>query len=382
MKNKYYISLLAFLLISVLLTDCKSAKKALKQGNYDQSVLLAVEKLRSNDQHRNSPEILKNAYHGALQQHLNAIDKNQSGSDPYRWEAILNDYQALNKLYDAISTCQICTELTEAKSYYNEEQSAREKATDIRYQEGNRLLKTGGRDHARKAFEHFEKVNSLTANYKNVNSLLSEAYEEASFKVVVEQVLVTSKRYQLSNEYFQQEIDNFLQTNKNLNKFVRFYTPEEATTEKLTPDHVITLQFDDFTVGQTVIDRHTKTVEKDSIKVGEKKVRDRMVPVYEKVKADFTTHKKLIHSSGLLDVAIREFQQNKLVQNKKFEGSFDWFCEWGTYKGDERALTPDLKKLSQVREQNPPPPQQLFVEFSKPIYNQLTAYLRNFYAGY
>src|SRR5690606_29405047 len=98
--------------------------------------------------------------------------------------------------------------------------------------------------------------------------------------------------------------------------------------------------------------------------------------------ADFTTHKKLIHSSGLLDVAIREFQQNKLVQNKKFEGSFDWFCEWGTYKGDERALTPDLKKLSQVREQNPPPPQQLFVEFSKPIYNQLTAYLRNFYAGY
>lgn len=99
------------------------------------------------------------------------------------------------------------------------------------------------------------------------------AYEIASFKVVVEQVLVTSKTYKLSNEYFQDKIDEFLKTNKRLNKFVRFYNPNEAAEIKLQPDHVVTLQFDDFVVGQTLIEKNTETVvSKDSVKIGEKMI--------------------------------------------------------------------------------------------------------------
>lgn len=382
MKIKPTLIVTIILILPFLLLNCKSAKKALKKGNYDESVLLAVDKLRSNSDHQSSIDILKNAYSGALQQHLNSIDKNKTSTDILSWENIFHDYQALNKLYDAISACSACMQIAPARNYYNEEKSAREKATQIRYQEGNRYLEAGGRENARIAYNHFEVAQSLTDGYENVNNLLEQAYSEASYKIVVEQVLVTSKSYQLSNEYFQREIDNFLKTNKKINKFVQFYTPEEATEMKLQPDHVLTLQFDDFVVGQTLIERNTKAVEKDSVKIGETKIRDRPTPVYGKVKADFTAHRKSVHSSGLLDLTIRDFKQNKVVQNKKFEGSFDWRHEWGTFKGDERALNDNELKLSKIREQNPPPPQQLFIEFSKPLYSQVTSYLRNYYSKY
>lgn len=382
MKTHYYLYFIGALMLSLLFTQCKSAKRSLKQGDYDQSVLLSVEKLRGNSQHQSSIDILKDAYPSALQQHLNTIEKSKTSGDLYQWEKQVEAYSDLNKLYDAISACAPCASKVQAKSFYQEEKDAREKASSIRYQEAEKLVRSGTRENARQAYQYLEIVQNLIPNYANSKQLQEEAFELATFKVVVEQVLVTSKTYQLSNEYFQKQIEQFLQTNKQLNKFVQFYTPKEATEGKVTPDHVITLQFDDFVVGQTILDRHTKSVSKDSVKVGETKVRDRTVPVYNTVKADLTTHKKSVISSGLLDVNIREFATSKVVQNKKFEGTFNWFSEWATYKGDERALRSEELKLTKLREQNPPPPQQLFIEFSKPLYNQVTSYLKNYYAKY
>ena len=53
----------------------------------------------------------------------------------------------------------------------------------------------------------------MVPNFREATRLLDEAYQTASFKVVVEQVLVTSRAYQLSNAYFQDRINEFLQTN-------------------------------------------------------------------------------------------------------------------------------------------------------------------------
>src|SRR5690606_18333277 len=117
-------------------------------------------------------------------------------------------------------------------------------------------------------------------------------------------------------------------------------------------------------------------------KIGDTKIRDRPTPVYGKVKAELTLHRKSIHSSGLLNLSIQDFQQNKMVQNKKFEGSFDWKSEWATYKGDERALSSNELKLTKIKEQNPPPPHQLFIEFSKPLHSQVTTFLRKYYADF
>ncbi|MBB5282662.1 hypothetical protein HNQ92_000783 [Rhabdobacter roseus] len=376
-------SLLLCLAILMAFESCKSAKKSLRRGDYEESVLRAVDKLRDNARHASSEEILKEAYPLAVQQAQEDIARFQNSSDPFHWEPIAEAYTGLNRMYDALRSCPACLRMVKAQGFHEEEKTARQNAAEERYASGQQLLSTGGRDNARRAFEQFERAQNLVPGFRDVTRQLDQAYEEGSFKVVVEQVLVTSRAYQLSNEYFQNRISEFLQTNRRLNKFVHFYTPEEATNLKVRPDHVITLQFDDFVVGQTLVEAKTEVVtSKDSVKVGETTVNGKKVPVYNKVTAKLTQSRKTVHSSGLLDMQIRDFETKKVVNQEKFQGDYNWFCQWGSFNGDERALTAEQKRMCNSKELLPPPPQQLFVEFSKPIYDRLTSRFRTFYAKY
>lgn len=372
-----------YLLLSCfLLHNCKSAKKSLKRGDYDQSVLLAAPKV--NDNARSSAaDILKEAYPLAVQQHQDDLRRNENPSDPFRHERAVEIYTKLNTLYSAIKDCAACARLVEARSYFDQERNARDLAATARYEAGQNALNQGGRENARRAFADFEVANAMVPNYRDATRKLDEAYEIASFKVVLEQVLVTSRAYQLSNAYFQDRVNEFLQKNRRLNKFVRFYSPQEATDTKVKPDQVVTLQFDDFVVGQTLLERNTEEVtSKDSVKTGEATVDGKKVPVYGKVKAKLSRNRKTVVSRGLLDMQIRDFETKKTVFQDKFPGEFTWVSEWGSYNGDERALDAPQLRMTKSRELNPPVPQDLFVEFSKPIYNSLTNRLRSFYEKY
>ncbi len=379
MKQLLFLS--SLFLFSFFLS-CKSAKKSLKRGDYDQSVLLAVPKVNDNAR-SSSADILKEAYPLAVQQHQDDLKRNENSSDPFRHERAAATYTKLNTLYNAIQNCAACARLVEARSYFDQERNARDLAAAARYEAGQEALRQGGRENARKAFENFEVANEMVPNYQDVTRKMDEAYETASFKVVVEQVLVTSRAYQLSNAYFQDRVNEFLQTNQRLNKFVRFYTPQEATADKVSPDHVVTLQFDDFVVGQTLVERNTEEVtSKDSVKTGEVTVDGKKVPVYGKVKAKLSRNRKTVVSRGLLDMQIQDFNTKKIVFQDKFPGEYTWVSEWGSYNGDERALDAAQLRMTKSREINPPSPQDLFVEFSKPIYNRLTSKLRSFYEKY
>lgn len=381
MKNFARYSFWAIICL-LALDSCKSAKKSLKRGNFDESVILAVSRVSDNPR-SSSAEILKQAYPRAVQQHLSDLKRNQASTDPFRFERTADIYSQLNRLYTAVNGCPACSRLVDASSYFDEEEEARQAAATARYNAGVAKLNQGGRANARQAFHHFEISNQQVPNFRDIDQKLDEAYNEASFKVVVEQVLVTSRTYQLSNEYFQERVNEFLQTNRRLNKFVQFYTPEEATDRKLRPDHVVTLQFDDFAVGQTLIESNTEVItSKDSVKVGEATVDGKKVAVFNKVTAKLTKNRKTVVSGGLLDMQIRDFSTNKIVHQDKFPGEFTWVCEWGNFNGDERALTAEQKRITTARELMPPSPQQLFVEFSKPIYGRLTNKLKNFYDNY
>jgi hypothetical protein len=340
---------------------CKTAKKALKRGDYDESVLRAADKLRESPNASTSADVLKQAYPLALQQNLDDVARYQNAPEAFHWEPVVNAYERLNKMYDALRKCPACERLVTVRSFMPEERDAREKAAAERYEAGMVSMRNKeSRQMARQAYEHFEKCNALIGNYQNVHALLDESYEYASHKVVVEQVLVTSRMYQLSNEFFQNKVNEFLQTNQRLNKFVRFYSPQEASSIKLKPDHVIKLEFDDFVVGQTLIQSNTEVVtSKDSVQVGETTVAGKKIPVYNKVTAKLTKTRKSVLSSGLLDMQIMDFRTKSVVTQEKFRGDFNWFCEWGNFNGDERALTADQKRMTNSREINPPPPQQL-----------------------
>jgi hypothetical protein len=370
-------------LLGLILVQCKSANKALKSGEYYDAVIIATRKLKESPAHAQSLEVLTNAYPKGLSTHLGAIKKLEANAAGFYWEQIVEHYDKLNRMYAAISQCAACLNAVNAQSFEGEEDRARVSAAAARYAEGARDFELRTRESAKRAYNHFSIASKMKPNYEDVADRLDAALDMATFKVVVEQVQVTSKQYQLSNAYFQDRVNEFLKSDTRSNRFVRFYTPDEAEGLKLKPDHVVRLQFDDFVVGQTLLERNTETVtSKDSVKVGETKVRDKPQPVYGKVTAKFTAAKKTVVSGGVLDLSIVEFATGKRVGQDKLAGEYTWVCEWGSYTGDDRALTSAQKVMVKQQELMPPAPQELFIEFSKPLYDQLTRKLRNFYQSY
>ncbi|KAA0989680.1 hypothetical protein [Dyadobacter aurulentus] len=382
MKRKLAAGYLVAILLPILL-GCKSAEKSFKEGDFDDSVLRAAVKLKSYPTHAASLDVLRQAYPLALDQHLNEIEAKKHSEDLFRWEALLETYLKLNRLFKEINSCEACITIVTPKGFEKEEKLARHNAASVRYKEGTNFLSIGDRTNARQAYQHFEKVEALIPDFNDNKKKLEIAYELASFKVIVEQVLVNSGKYQLSNAYFQERVNEFLQTSGRLNKFVRFYMPEEAVKNRIRPDQVISLQFDDFVVGQTMIVKTTETfISKDTVKTGEKVVGRTRVPVYGKVSAKLTEVRKTVLSAGLLNMRITDFNTRQTANEEKFNGEYNWTCEWASFTGDERALTSAQLRKCKSQELFPPPPQQLFIEFSKPIYERLTSKLQSFYAKY
>lgn len=374
------------LLLLTFLGCGKSAQKSLQQGNYDDAVITAVEKLRKSPENRNALEALRDAYPLALRYHTDNIKQAEVSNDRFRWDAQAKAYTQLNRLAEEIRRCPSCLNLLRSpQQFLNEEQNARERAASEHYEAGlDALAQRDNREVARQAYDHFEAVKNFVPTYRDVENRLNEAYFYASLKVVVEQAKLNSRIYQYSNEFFQGKINEFLATNRRLNKFVRFYSPEEAKADKVTvADQIVRLEFDDFVVGQTFVNTKTETVwSADSVVVGSTKVNGKNIDVKNKVKADLTINRKSVVSKGLLNLLIVDGRTGKVLLQEQVPGEHTWNQEWGSFNGDERALADTQKRISQNREQLPPPPQQLFVEFCRPIYDSVTYRIRRFYEKY
>ena len=373
---------LSFILFSA--SCSKSGTKALEKGNYYEAVLQAVEKLRKDTDNNKSSEVLPTAYKNAQNEFLRDIDRSQNANQQFRWESVLEYYTKLNKMQDAIDKCTACRRLVNPQTYFKEAEDARENAAAERYALGTDLLKgRPSRESARMAYNHFEQIYIFAPNYKDARERMENALNIGSYHVVVEQPKINSRLYQYSNEYFQGKVDEFLRTNRRMNKFIRFYSPEEAKTVKLTPDQVVRLEFIDFVVGETNVQTDRQNVtSRDSVKTGEATVNGKKVPVYSKVNAQIVKSRKAVRSRGILSMEIYDFQSNKVLSREEIPGEFTWTNDWASFNGDERALTSTELNMTRNREQLPPPPQQLFIEFTKPIYDQVTSRIKRFYEKY
>ena len=165
------------------------------------------------------------------------------------------------------------------------------------------------------------------------------------------------------------------------NPFVQFYAPEEANRQRIKADHFVVLRFDDFVVGQMFIREKEQEIKRDSVPT-EIKLGGQKKTVYQTVTATYITITKTVSSSGLLDFQIFDATSNAILTNRKFPGTFNWQTQWARYRGDIRALNKQEKDMCNISELPPPPPQQLFIEFTKPIYNDLTPTIRNFYRNF
>lgn len=368
-----------FLYLSILIVGCTTGKNALQKGNYDLSVFKSIDRLKNAPKNAEALYVLPIAYDLALKEHLRKIDEAKLSSDVLRWETVLGHYQKINQLSDEVNSSPVALGLIKnPPKYIKEVEDSKYKAAEVRYALGVDQLNENNRVSAKNAYYNFEKAQYFYPSYKDVNQKLDEAYWAAVVKVVVQPVRVNSSYYQLSNQYFQDQVAQFMKNYQN-NRFVIFYSEQQANQQKVNPDQILRLNFEDFVVGQTYVKERVEKIKRDSVVIGETRTKAK---VYGTVTATLSIFDKQVSSSGLLAMTIFDNQTQRIIRQQNIPGTYIWQDSWASYRGDDRALTNQQLQMTKRKEIAPPPPATLFVEFTKPIYAQLVNEISNFYNRY
>lgn len=373
---------IAFLLVFII--SCTSPQKMLDQGNYYQAVIMSVEKLKSNPNNEKAMATLKASYPYAVNDFIDKLEKEGVLNSQFRNTNQLYLYGQLNDLYEKIAQSPAAMKAVDnPKKYYTEYNKLLPLAAEEQFAEGERLLGLGGRENAKSAYGFYEKADQFVPGYKNVNEQLNISFEQALLKVHTIFEPIQSRTYELSAEAFYQQVKNTLQRIEQ-ERFVRFiYNDGKTTRPDVDINQNLVIRFEDFVVGETHTREKVEQVSRDSVKIGETKLDNgRVKEIYGTVTAELRNFHIEVGSRGLVHLNIEDLYLNRNLVNEDLPGQYVWFHDWAEYQGDKRALNDMQWNLCQQRYRQPIPPQQMFVEFTRPIYVQIDERLRRFYANY
>lgn len=370
----------SFLALAIItMVGCTTGKNALQKGNYETALDRAINRLQSNPDNKKSQQVLKDGYRLATNYHMDYIRTLRVNNDPNKWEATLYQYRQLNSYYRQIQRCPSCLSLVNPTAFFSEEQEAGKQAAEFQIQMGNDALATNTIEGGRRAFRHFNLAFNFDSSVANIDSLLTDARNMGTIKVLVERIPIHSRSLELSNEYFENRMIEYIERFSQ-GRFVQFFTRDEAEQIGLQPDQIISMVFDDFVLGQTTIESKTRIVSRDSVVVGQYKDKDGVShDVYNTVKAELTVNRKTLSSQGVMNFEIRDAYTGRILTNRKLPSQDVWVSEWASFNGDERALNKDEIAMSKGRELPPPPPQTLFIGFVDRIYDQIIGNISNYY---
>jgi hypothetical protein len=374
---------LSLLITGLIVVSCSTGKKAYERGDYYNATLLAVNRLRNNPDSKKAISALRDSYPMAIKYYQGKVDNALRSNSQFKYSETVDYYERMNYLSDEISRCPAALDLfPNVNDYTRELSKARELAAEEQYNAGLRNEQPKTRISWKDAYFNYQQADCYVPGYKDVAERMPNAKFNATLKVIVEPITVP-RTYQLTSDFFLNRIMESLSGNRP-NEFDDYYTPESAENAGIKyPDQLLRMNFDEFVVGQVYDKETVRELSKDSVEVGTVTLPDgTKKKAYNTVKAKLTTYRRELNSNGVLDVTIIDFPLNKVISQRKFPGQYTWFTEWGSFNGDERALSKEQLALCDKRPAPPPRPQDLFVEFTKPIYNQVTPFLSEFYRKY
>jgi hypothetical protein len=380
MKKFYHFLLLCCVILSF--AACSSGHKAYKRGDYFKASFDAIEHLRTSPRSEKSQYVLLKSYPLAQKTALREIDNATLTNEPNKYDILVYQYERLTQLANSIYNCPKAYELIPNPAEYRAELGdAKRMAAESAYGRGLTALDVGTVEQARVAYNYFQAANKYVYGYSDVLLKIENARYYSTYRILVQKP-VTSSKYQYSADFFYNNLLSELIKSTG-NRFIRFYTHEEAYRENMRDPHqYIEIDFQNFTVGNIRETSNTTDHKRDSVIVGTVKVEGKSYNSYATVNAKLTTYRREILSGGVLNVSIIDALSNRTLQQRNFAGEFVWRTIWSNYKGDDRALTEEQKQLCDRKPEIPPSQQDMFVEFTKPIYDQALPYLRSFYSKY
>ena len=182
MKN-----LTLLLVAALLLPSCKNIQKMVDQGNYDQAIEYAVDKLEGKkDKDTKYVKALEDAYIKVNKRDVQTIERLAVGTNIDRYDKIYDIYinmdqrqNTVMRLDPLVSKDGYIASLPYT-NYTDKLVQTANKASETHYQEAERLIaiaRNGDKLAARQAYQELGYIERYHDNYKNTDELYTRAYE-------------------------------------------------------------------------------------------------------------------------------------------------------------------------------------------------------------
>jgi hypothetical protein len=330
--------LLMALCTLAVLVSCGTASRLPAASKEDKDLFKAIEAINKSN-HADARKDLPGLYQQAVQRHEDRIANYKNLSSPDRWQGIISELEALQRIYGAVKASNRSADLITVNDYSADINDAKGSGAAEFYDLGLRYLETDDREDARKAYNAFQAVNKMYPNYKDTRNLINEAREKGTLDVVINPV--QSMGYTYSNFSFR--ADNFQRSLVrelggsfgNGISGARFYTDLEARGRDAQPDWIVDLSWNNVYPNQPYTRTYNREVSKD-IESG-KDSSGRVI--YKTVTATLHITQLTLTVRANMEFRITDYASRKNVQWTTIPAYLDVNEEFATYRGDSRALS-------------------------------------------
>ncbi len=276
---------------------------------------------------------------------------------PYPNEKLYQAYLKLKELHFAVTNCPKIA-LKTPKFSERKYAKYRIRAAEEQYLVGTKWLRKKDRESAKQALYHFRKAEKLKQNFRDTPQKIRQAWNLASYQVVIKTDFSPLASQNLDVADFSEKLLQYFE-NQEFGQPIRFVLAKDMVSEgNQKPDHVLSLKFNYFAVGQTYL-----KAEKEQISV----------------RTNYYTYKKRIKARGSFILKIVAYDTDKELVNQPLTEQYTWLSEWGICKGEKSELSKVQQINCELTEPKNPSDKVLFEEFCRAAYQKITQNVSEFY---
>ncbi|RCW90860.1 hypothetical protein [Winogradskyella arenosi] len=379
-----------FLLLSILflaLGSCsakKQIKSAISDGNFDQAIDDALEKLETNKDKKSKQEyiaLLEEAFYKALGEDLETIKHLKKDGNPEQYKTIYSLYSNLDARQTAIKRVlplQIDGQTIEFKfkDYSSDLVSYRYKTSNYLKSQGLNLLNSNDKYNVREAYEIFNYIEQINPNFENTRSLMTEAHQKGMDFV---HVSIQNQTQQIIPERLESELLDF-----NTYGLDQFWTTYHSFQERdLNYDYAMELQLKQISISPERMSERQIIRERDIVDGWEYELdragnvkkdslgNDIKIDKIVTVTARFYEVLQTKSAQVVANVVYSDLKQNKVLDAFPIASEFIFENVFGRYQGDSRALHADDRSILNQRELQFPSDEDMVYDTGEDLKRQL-----------
>ncbi len=380
------------LILATVFVACSSVKrsqKELNRGNYVEAMNLAIKKLQKDKTNKRSQElipILEDAFAKYTEESLNRIAFLEKENSPASKREIFNLYSRLDRIQNSIRPLLPLYRFGgeaqfQLNDYSNQLIEAKGEYAVFLYERAQSLMDTGDKLQYRNAHKTLNELQKLSPNFRDTDQLLREAHYFGTDYVFVE---IKNATNLIIPQRLERDLLDF-----NTYRLDDFWTEYHSINRRdIDYDFEVLLQFRDIMISpervherevrleREILDGYTYEIDRNGNYVLDSEGNRKRIDRYVVVKGTLyeTTQSKAIAVNGMVDYY--DVKRRQLMNSHPLETEFIFENIFATFKGDERVLNSDERRLLRNRPVPFPSNEQMLFDASSEIKNRLSAILK------